>query len=301
MFHTSLNKGNYNMEVLMKRLWILVILLLLCSGCGNTNRFQSQSKPTPPAKIKLQATNTASPLPNKGTPDLANGKEKNMRTPHALTLADLHQKYHTFFIFNGPADKRQVALSFDDAPDVNFTPKILDVLKKYGVKATFFIIGNRAEAHPDLVNRIIQEGHAVGNHSYTHPNLPKITVDEFHNQVLRTEQIIKGIAGYSPKLFRPPYGNVNADQIEWLVSQGFTITNWNVDSLDWKGLNADQVYSNVMGHAMPGSIVLQHGAGGTGEDLTGTVKALPRMIEKFQADGIKLVTIPQLLSVPAAK
>lgn len=288
----------------MKQLWMITILLLLCSGCGYTNRLQSQSqsKPAPTSsQVKLNAVSGAVPLNHAGTPDLSSGKEKDLRAPHALSLADLHHKYRSFFIFNGPSDKRQVALSFDDAPDANFTPQILNVLKHYGVKATFFIVGNRAEAHPDIVKRIVQEGHAIGNHSYNHPNLPKVTDNEFHFQVQHTSQIIQNITGYSPKLFRPPYGNVNGNQIEWLASQNYTIVNWNVDSLDWKSLNAEQVYSNVMGHTMPGSIVLQHGAGGTGEDLTGTVGALPKIIEKLQADGVKLVTIPELISVPVSK
>ncbi|MBP1989115.1 polysaccharide deacetylase family protein [Paenibacillus eucommiae] len=283
----------------MKKLWMLSLLLLLCSGCSGTNRFQPSIKPSPiiTSNIRQQAADTTSPVPTNHTPDLASGKELDVRTPNALTLTDLRQKYRTYFIFNGPADKRQVALSFDDGPDDIYTPKILDVLNKYGVKATFFLIGNRAEAYPELVKRIAKEGHVIANHSYNHPNLPKITDAEFQDQVLRTVNILHQLVGYVPKLFRPPYGNINSEQIEWMASQQLFVVNWNVDSLDWKNLNADQVYANIMGDVQPGSIILQHSAGGTGEDLSGTVEALPRIIEKLQADGVKLVTIPELLGM----
>ncbi|WP_229106540.1 polysaccharide deacetylase family protein, partial [Paenibacillus sp. 1001270B_150601_E10] len=109
------------------------------------------------------------------------------------------------------------------------------------------------------------------------------------------QQTIKDITGQTMTIIRPPYGNVSEEQVKWLASQGLLIVNWNVDSLDWKGLNADQVVSNVMSHIGSGSIVLQHGAGGTGEDLTGTVEALPRMIKQLRDQGIELVTIPELL------
>ncbi|WP_248925748.1 polysaccharide deacetylase family protein [Paenibacillus hamazuiensis] len=257
------------------------------SGGRGTGSYTAQSAGD---NRKLNATET---------PRLKAGAEQVHRQPQPLSLADLHQKYKSTFLFNGPASLREVALTFDDVPDNEFTPQVLDVLKAYGVRATFFVVGNRAEAHPDIVRRIAAEGHVLGNHSYDHPNLPKMSDDVFHDQVKRTGDILANITGIHTRLFRPPYGNIDEDQIKWLASQQYHVINWNVDSLDWKGLNADQVATNVLSHVNPGSIVLQHGAGGTGEDLSGTVKALPTIIERLQARGIKLVTIPELLQIPA--
>jgi peptidoglycan/xylan/chitin deacetylase (PgdA/CDA1 family) len=270
---------------------IFGLLLLTFSACGSNTQPDMNGQSA--GNVRIQS------LPQ--TPNLASGPEKQTRSPQPLTLAELHQKYRSTFLFNGSPSKRQAALTFDDVPDTEFTPQVLDVLKKYGVKATFFVIGNRAEAHPEIVKRILQEGHVIGNHSYDHPNLPKLSDNAFRDQVLKTESILTGIAGYTPRLFRPPYGNMNESQIQWLASQHFYIINWNVDSLDWEGLNAKQVISNVLGHVGPGSVILQHGAGGHGEDLSGTIQALPGIIENLQSKNIQLVTIPELFDIPKSK
>lgn len=269
---------------------LICVLAFLAPGC-NTNKSSSDTVQKQSAGNRFQAQSAAK------TPNLTSGTEKSIRDPQPLTLTELHEKYRSTFVFNGPSAGRQVSLTFDDVPDTQFTPQILDILKKYNVKATFFVVGNRAEAHPELVKRIVQEGHAIGNHSYSHPNLPKVSDARFHDEVLRTEKILHQLTGYSTSIFRPPYGNINEAQIQWLAGQRMNIINWNVDSLDWEGLNAKQVLSNVMSHVGPGSIILQHGAGGTGENLTGTVQALPVIIERLQAKGIRLVTIPELLGL----
>ncbi|OJF16545.1 MAG: chitooligosaccharide deacetylase [Bacillaceae bacterium G1] len=215
-----------------------------------------------------------------------------------MTLAELRQKYPNVFVLNAPSSKRQVALTFDDAPDDTFTPQILDVLQREGVKATFFVVGNRAEAHPDIMERIVREGHAVGNHSYNHANLPKLTDEQFREQIRKTDEIIRRFTGYTPRMVRPPYGEISEEQIKWLASQHKTVVNWNVDSLDWKGLTAEQVATNVLGHVHPGSIVLMHSGGGIGEDLSGTVNALPLIIRTLREAGIEMVTVPELLELP---
>ncbi|MCP3775510.1 polysaccharide deacetylase family protein [Paenibacillus sp. MZ04-78.2] len=277
----------------MKAIWIIPIFaLLVCSGCGQykTNQVSHQATPKGTAYNNIKTSQT---------PDLLDGPEGAIRNPHPLSLADLHAKYKSTFLLSGPSSKREVALTFDDVPDDKFTPRVLDILKSEGVKATFFLIGNRVEAHPEIVQRMINEGHVVGNHSYNHANLPKLSDVDFRNQVVKTDNIIRSISGYTPKFIRPPYGNISETQIQWLASQHKTIVNWNVDSLDWKGLNAEQVKTNVLAHVHPGSIILQHAAGGAGEDLTGSVQALPEIIKKLRHDGVKLVTIPELLNLPA--
>lgn len=274
---------------------ILVPLLMglaLSLGCAQYNT-KNEFRPTPetiPGQKKIQTLST--------TPNLEDGPEYLVRQPHPLSLADLRNKYRSTFLLNGDPSKREVALTFDDAPDAIFTPKVLDALKKAGVKATFFVVGNRVEAHPDIMKRIVAEGHAIGNHSYSHANLPKLTDAEFRNQIQKTDDIIRRFTGYTPNIVRPPYGNINEGQIQWLASQHKKIVNWNVDSLDWKGLNAEQVAANVLGHVHPGSIILQHAAGGTNEDLSGTVQAVPKIVKQLRADGVTLVTIPKLLNIP---
>lgn len=274
----------------MRLIWVIPLLsLIICSGCG---QYKSNQVPPKPEEIKNYDIQISR------TPNLFDGAEGSVRAPHPLSLADLRAKYKSTFLLSGSRSKREVALTFDDAPDDRFTPQILDVLKKEGVKATFFVIGNRVEAHPEIIKRMADEGHVVGNHSYNHANLPKLSDADFRNQVTKTDDLVRSITGYKPMLIRPPYGNISEMQIQWLASQHKKIIFWNVDSLDWKGLNAEQVKTNILAHIHQGSIVLQHAAGGTGEDLSGTVHALPDIIKKLRSDGVKLVTIPELLDLP---
>ena len=232
------------------------------------------------------------------TPDLADGPERKHREPKPMTLADLRAKYPSTFVLQGPGNKREVALTFDDAPDDVFTPRVLDVLKREGVKATFFCVGNRIEKHPDVMRRIVAEGHVVGNHSYSHANLPKLSDEKFREEIRKTDALIRQFTGYTPSFVRAPYGNISEEQIKWLASQKRKIVGWNVDSLDWKSLSREEVATNILAHVKPGAIILQHSAGGTGEDLTGTVEALPEVIRKLRADGVEFVTVARLLGIP---
>lgn len=277
----------------MKLRWLIACLLALgvSAGCTQTNMPRSRQPDT------LNRSGQFAPHMQSATPELADGPEHGVRSPAPMSLADLRSKYRSTFLLNGPATKREVALTFDDAPDAVFTPKVLDALKQEGVKATFFVVGNRVEAYPDIMRRMVREGHVIGNHSYSHANLPKLTDNKFREEIIKTDQLIREYTGSTPHIVRPPYGNINEDQIRWLSSQHKKIVNWNVDSLDWKGLSAEQVATNVLAHVRPGSIVLQHAAGGVGEDLSGTVDALPKIIKKLREDGVKLVTVPELLGI----
>lgn len=287
----------------MKKLWIAFTLCaILFAGCTPATSNQSlphaSKPPTPTNKTKQQAVPEPSKqAPVSRTPDLQDGPENQIRKPHPMTLSDLQAKYRSTFLLSGSSDKREIALTFDDAPDDQFTPQVLDILKKEGVRATFFVVGNRVQAHPEIVRRMVKEGHVIGNHSWDHPNLPKLRDAEFRRQILKTDQQILPITGYLPTFVRPPYGNISEDQILWLASQHKVIVNWDVDSLDWKGLSAEEVKTNVLAHIHPGAIVLQHSAGGKGQDLSGTVQALPDIIRAIRSDGVKLVTIPELLDM----
>jgi peptidoglycan/xylan/chitin deacetylase (PgdA/CDA1 family) len=213
-----------------------------------------------------------------------------------MTLSELREKYPEIFFNRGSRKNKQVALTFDDVPDIRFTPQLLDVLKRYEIKATFFIVGYRAQNHPDLVRRMVREGHALGNHSYNHALMTKTTLPKFEKQIMRTQSIIRSLTGQAPKYYRPPYGEINEEQLRWAERHGFTVVNWDVDSLDWKGLSASEVAGNIIPAVKPGSIVLQHGGGGKGQDLSGTIEALPKIIEQLRSQGYSFVTIPELLN-----
>ncbi|MCR8633259.1 polysaccharide deacetylase family protein [Paenibacillus radicis (ex Xue et al. 2023)] len=214
-----------------------------------------------------------------------------------LTLSQLVKKYPDLLLLKGSSDSKKIALTFDDAPDTHFTPQVLDVLKKHNVKATFFIVGRLAEKHPDVVKRMVKEGHIIGNHTYNHALLTKLSDEQYHTQVNKTQKILRNIIGYTPKLLRPPYGEISESQLLWASEHQLVVVNWNVDSLDWKQLSQQQVTTNILSNAKAGSIILQHSGGGSNQDLSGTVNALPTIIESLRSKGYQLVTLPDLLHV----
>lgn len=225
-------------------------------------------------------------------------RTKSVRSP---TLMELRSKYSDTFLFRGRPGKKQVALTFDDAPDTVYTPQVLDILKRYHVKATFFVVGYRAAQHPGMVKRMIREGHVVGNHSYGHAYLKKLTRPEFIQEIEKAERILTPLTGYVPRLVRPPYGAVNDEQLSWLSGHGYLTVNWNVDPQDWMGLPSQEILSRSLSAAQPGSIILMHCGTGNGGSLKGTVGALPAMIEKLRGKGYQLVTLADLLQVEKEK
>lgn len=214
-----------------------------------------------------------------------------------LSLAQLRMKYpHIFKLHGSKRGLRQVALTFDDVPDNRITPLVLDILREHNIRATFFLVGSRAKAHPELVRRIVREGHIIGNHSYSHPLMTKLTLPAFEQQVKDAERVIEEIIGYKPRFYRPPFGEINEEQLKWAGDHGYLVVNWDVDSNDWRGLNAKDVYNNVMSAVRPGSIVLHH-AGGSKQNgyLQGTLKALPSIIKQLKQQRYHFVTVPELL------
>jgi polysaccharide deacetylase family sporulation protein PdaB len=215
---------------------------------------------------------------------------------YSTTLTELYRKFPETMVTKGPRIKK-IALTFDDVPDPRFTPDVLNVLSQYHVKATFFIGGKRAQDHPEILRRIHREGHAIGNHSYDHPQFTRISLSHFQSQILTTEQIINHIVGVKPTIIRPPYGDISEQQLIWAKKHGYMIINWNVDSLDWKGISKEKVKKNILSHVGPGSIILQHAGGGIGSDLTGTIQALPDIIQNLRKRGYTFVTVPELLQI----
>ena len=225
-------------------------------------------------------------------PPRANGKKRRAQ----VSWSSLASQYPGAFATKGPSLPRRAALTFDDVPDGEFTPQVLDVLAREHVRATFFIVGHRAAERPEMVRRIRREGHAIGSHSYDHSSFAKLSVAQFAGQVTTTDRILFSQLGFTPRFIRPPYGEIRPEQLEWAGKRGYYVVNWNVDTEDWKGLSANAIIRNVKRTLTPGSIILQHAGGGVGEDLSGTVEALPRIIRMLKEKGYRLVTIPELLN-----
>jgi peptidoglycan/xylan/chitin deacetylase (PgdA/CDA1 family) len=198
-----------------------------------------------------------------------------------------------------PAVGNAVALTFDDGPNPPCTGAILDVLDRYDVRATFFCVGLQARAHPEELARMAGAGHAVGNHTWSHPLLPDLTPEGVAAQVDRTSQIIaSGTGGRRPDLFRPPYGVLPHGTVPSHAATAMDKVFWDVDTEDWAMPGPEAIARAVLQQARPGSIVLMHDGGG---DRSQTVTALPVIIEGLLDRGFALVAVdPRVSRVDAS-
>jgi peptidoglycan-N-acetylglucosamine deacetylase len=220
------------------------------------------------------------------------GAEMTSREPNLVANSILQQEYPNTVVLRGSLNENKVALTFDDGPDRRFTPQVLNVLNEYQVKATFFLMGARAAEHSDIVRRMHAEGHAIGNHTYWHPNLTEESLERVQWEVTSTDEVLAQIVGYRPRLFRPPYGALNREIVELMRQMGYSVILWNVDSLDWKQLGTPVISDIVLANTEPGSIILMHDGGDWTMDLSGTVNSLHEIIPHLQQQGIEFVTIP---------
>jgi cellulose synthase/poly-beta-1,6-N-acetylglucosamine synthase-like glycosyltransferase/peptidoglycan/xylan/chitin deacetylase (PgdA/CDA1 family) len=197
---------------------------------------------------------------------------------------------------------KKLALTFDDGPDAEWTPQILDILKAKHVHATFFVIGANAQANPDLIQRIVDEGHELGNHTYTHPNLADTPAQVDSLELNATERLVEALTGRSMRLFRPPYLGDNEPgdpgditPVEIAQSMGYLTVGERVDPADWALPGPDTIVRLVLAQIAKtggnGETILLHDAGG---DRSQTVAALPEIIDKLRAEGFTFVPASQL-------
>lgn len=185
-----------------------------------------------------------------------------------------------------------IALTFDDGPHPQNTPRLLDMLRARNVKATFYVIGRNVSTHPGVVRRTVAEGHEIGNHSHTHPLLSKLSDSELRREMQRCQDAIVAAAGVRPRTMRPPYGGLLQRQRE-LVHQefGYPTILWSVDPLDWKRPGPSVVASRILNGTKPGGIVLAH-------DLhSQTIDAMPATLDGLLRRGFRFVTVSQLIAM----
>jgi len=181
-----------------------------------------------------------------------------------------------------------IALTFDDGPGP-YTAHLLDVLDQYGAKATFFLIGSKVSSQANVVRSIHARGHQLGNHSWSHPELPKLPVDQIAGEIDRTNDAIKQATGVTPAIMRPPYGAVNGVVLEQLRLRGMSSILWSVDTRDWADRNSDIVCSRAVAGARPGAVILMHDIHQT------SVNAVPCILSALKQQGYSFVTVQGLL------
>lgn len=193
-----------------------------------------------------------------------------------------------------------VAFTFDDGPDPQSTPKVLEILAKYGAKATFFVIGSQVEKYPGLVQKIYCEGHEIGNHGYSHRyslyrNLPQAIAD-----IENAQDLIYRITGHRPVLYRPPGGYVSEELASALADRGITVVTWSwiQDTKDWRSPPAEIQADHILRHVKPGQILLFHDSA---RNCQQTVKAVDICLYDLASQGYKFVTVSQLIASHSCK
>lgn len=209
--------------------------------------------------------------------------------------------YNRKKISNLIGDSRKVLLTFDDGPNPRVTPKILEILRKRNLKAIFFVLGLQVKKYPDIVKQIHSEGHIIGNHSYNHKDLTKLTRDQIEAQIDTTNDLIEAITGEKVTFLRPPYGALNPTVTNIIVTKGMSIMLWDVDPQDWKNKNQFETLHNLQKQLHIGSkrerggIVLMHDIYGS------TARALDPFLDKLVENNFSITSINQISSVTENK
>ncbi|MFC7681599.1 polysaccharide deacetylase family protein [Paenibacillus sp. GCM10028914] len=198
-------------------------------------------------------------------------------------------------VWEVPTPNKVIALTFDDGPDNDTTENILDLLKQYDAKATFFVVGNRVEKYPEIVKRELEEGHEVGNHSFSHPSFDRIGSSNMMNELNKTQEAILKATGHHSVLFRPPGGSYNESIVQHCKKSGLLMIlwSWHQDTLDWRKPGVDKIVNKVLKNAHNGDIVLMHDFV---SDSTQTYEALKIILPELKKRGFTFVTISDLLS-----
>ncbi|WP_227874393.1 polysaccharide deacetylase family protein [Tumebacillus algifaecis] len=225
----------------------------------------------------------------------------------ALLISDrnsaLAQKRGRFYyerrgevVWEVPTEQKVIALTFDDGPDPRYTPQILEILKKYHAKATFFVVGSRVEKFPEIAKREVKEGHELANHTYGHPTMTKISAESLREEIDKAEAVVTTVTGTKPSTFRPPGGVYNDTVVNTAKTAGYLVVmwSWNQDTRDWSNPGVDKIVDRVLSNVHNGGIVLFHDMGG---DRSQTVSALEKIMPELVKKGYRFLTVSELLQI----
>lgn len=255
---------------------IIIVLLCICSIVG-VNLFQRvNDKPQPSDQIV--AKSSAEQEKNNGSVD------RQLVVKSDVTLAKAKKNYRA--VAKIPEGKKYVALTFDDGPGYQSTQRILNTLAKYDAKATWFVLGSRAEGNPSMLKAIANAGHEINNHSYSHANLVELNSSSVVHEIESTNSIIQSIIGQTPRYLRPPYGSYND-----FVATQMNIALWNVDSLDWKLKNGQAAFQQVTTTLSENPIILFHDIYDTSAD------AIDLLVPYLAENGYTFITYSQMMSL----
>ncbi|MEN6350299.1 MAG: polysaccharide deacetylase family protein [Syntrophomonas sp.] len=291
-----------------KYLPILIVVLLVGAGVWYYTYCQEPAQPIQqaqsPGPAAANGSSSPAPSPSASSPQenpyvlKILGSSKNLSEKQKTSMsrwreqaAEMARNRPEDIVLNGSAGNRSVSFTFDDGPDGEITPKILEILQKEGVKATFFVTGQQCSKFPQQVQKINASGHLVLSHTFSHRQLDMASRETVDQEITMTDKAIDKLIGRIPQGVRPPYGAVNQMVLDALDDKGKLTILWSIDTLDWAGDEAEIVASNVLDNVRPGDIILMHSISGRNN----TVKALPMMIKGLREKGYAMVRIDELL------
>jgi len=196
-----------------------------------------------------------------------------------------------------PRPSKKLALTYDDGPNDPYTPQLLEVLAKHGVRATFFMIGRYVQHKPQIAREVVQAGHVAGNHTYTHPQLIFEPAIQVRAQLSSCRRILEDTIGQPSNLFRPPFGGRRPAVMRIVRQEGLVPVMWSVTGYDWKPTTAESIERHVTRQLGGGDVILMHDGGhiAMGADRSHTVQATDRVITKYKQQGYEFVTVPEMM------
>ncbi|HTZ88191.1 MAG TPA: polysaccharide deacetylase family protein [Solirubrobacteraceae bacterium] len=251
---------------------LVIVLILVFSGSHHRNA------------VSTASTHAATPAATAPKPPVSEVEQDEKGVGSVLA--------YTPFVKEGGAQGRDVALTFDDGPGP-YTPQVLDVLEREHVPATFFVIGQEIHDFGSSTEREIHDGFVIGDHTENHPMMAHLTAHDQKEQLFEQAARIELLGGRKPHLFRPPYGSFNTTTFHLLHQMKMLMVLWSVDTDDYEQPGVETIVKRALEGAKPGAIILLHDAGGNREQ---TVAALPQIIRAIRARGLRLVTVPRLLT-----
>ena len=191
-----------------------------------------------------------------------------------------------------PTDGMQIALTFDDGPHPTLTPRILEILEKYGVRATFFMVGQNVINYPDAARAVVAAGHEIGNHTFSHRVMTGLCEGDLAREMELCEDVLEELCEYRPHLFRPPQGAICDEVLRCSEDGDYRLVLWSLDTRDWENKNAEEIVRTVTEHIRPGDIILMHDYIGR---KSKTPEALEALLPELLRRGFEPVTVSRLL------